>query len=209
MKIKILIYILTVLSCFGISAEERKYEEETIRNLKKEYIYRVAPEKKDEPKEEEEKSADIDFPMSNIMVALFVVIVAAFLIALFMRMKGTKISLLESKDEIEAEEVVDEYTSKSELELALEKALSDKDYRLAVRVIFLLALQSLENRNYIVIEKSKTIPQYLYELDGKKERSELNDLAYLFNYAWYGGFEVDQESYTKANQFYQKISGAK
>ncbi len=70
-------------------------------------------------------------------------------------------------------------------------ALSDNNYRLAVRYLYLQSLQKLTAAGTINFAADKTNYQYLDELQGRPFK---NDFAYLtrqYEYIWYGGFAID------------------
>ena len=58
-----------------------------------------------------------------------------------------------------------------------------------------------ENR-LIEWHADKTNTDYLYEIHSKSVREEFSYLSYLYNYIWYGEFEMDENSFLKAqNRF--------
>ncbi|QOW10751.1 DUF4129 domain-containing protein [Kaistella flava (ex Peng et al. 2021)] len=85
---------------------------------------------------------------------------------------------------------------------SIEKFERQKDYRSAVRYQFLLVLKKLADKKLINWNPEKTNKDYLSELKTNDLKSNFKDLAYIFDYVWYGEFEVNEESYT---QFKQKF----
>jgi hypothetical protein len=77
-------------------------------------------------------------------------------------------------------------------------AENDKDYRRAVRYYYLYVLKSLSLKNHIVFEDDKTNADYLYELQNAPFLKNFSYTSYLYNYIWYGKFEVDAIQYEKA-----------
>ncbi len=77
----------------------------------------------------------------------------------------------------------------------IEKAVAAKDYRLAVRMLYLKCLKRLSDAGKIDWQPNKTNRAYALELnDGRKEK--FIDLTRQFEYVWYGNFPVDADSYT-------------
>lgn len=85
--------------------------------------------------------------------------------------------------------------SKTELELMLEKALVNEDYRLAVRIYFIFILKDLSEKKWIVWKKEKTNYSYSMEMRGKKEYELFNESVSLFELVWYGDYKISQTDY--------------
>lgn len=85
---------------------------------------------------------------------------------------------------------------------SIEKFERQKDYRSAVRYQFLLVLKKLADKKLITWNPEKTNKDYLSELKTKELKMGFKELAYIFDYVWYGEFEVNEENY---NTFKQKF----
>ncbi|MDQ0476981.1 DUF4129 domain-containing protein [Chryseobacterium sp. MDT2-18] len=78
---------------------------------------------------------------------------------------------------------------------SIEKFESQKEYRSAVRYQFLLVLKKLADKKLIAWNPEKTNKDYLSELKSKDVKSGFKELAYVFEYVWYGEFEINEENY--------------
>lgn len=74
------------------------------------------------------------------------------------------------------------------------KALSEKDYRLAIRYAYLNTLKILKGRDLIHWKKDKTNQQYLDELKGDP-KNYFRKIVYIFEYVWYGEFDALRNHY--------------
>ncbi|REC59680.1 DUF4129 domain-containing protein [Chryseobacterium pennae] len=77
------------------------------------------------------------------------------------------------------------------------------DYRSAVRYQFLFILKKLSDKKLINWNPEKTNKDYVAELKVPNLKSEFSDLSYIFDYVWYGEFNIDEQSYQKFKNQYQ------
>jgi hypothetical protein len=84
-------------------------------------------------------------------------------------------------------------------------AISKKDFRKAVRLHFLKLLKELTDKNLIKWQIDKTNNDYSIELRSSKFNSKFNELALLYEYVWYGDFQLDETNFmatiAKFNEF--------
>lgn len=70
-----------------------------------------------------------------------------------------------------------------------------EDFRSAIRYNFLYLLKKLSDKKLIEWNPEKTNKDYYNELNSVMQKDEFHKLSYIFNYVWYGEFEVDSRSY--------------
>lgn len=80
----------------------------------------------------------------------------------------------------------------------IEKAKSQSDYRRAVRYYHLWILQRLTEKKLIHWNKNKTNYDYFLELNEKKIQSDFSNNSYIYDYIWYGNFDLNREEFTTA-----------
>lgn len=78
-----------------------------------------------------------------------------------------------------------------------------KDYRSAIRYHFLFVLKKLTDQKLINWNPEKTNKDYLRELKTTDLKASFQELSHIFDYVWYGEFEVNEERY---NHFKKKFS---
>jgi hypothetical protein len=86
--------------------------------------------------------------------------------------------------------------SKSELEVMLEQALANDDYRLAVRIYFIFTLKDLSEKKWIKWKKEKTNLSYLLEMRGKKQYELFDESVSIFELVWYGDYKINHQDYS-------------
>ena len=83
---------------------------------------------------------------------------------------------------------------------AILKFESQQEYRFAIRYQFPMLLKQLPDKKLINWNPEKTNKDYLSELKTKELKMGFKELAYIFDYVWYGEFQVDEEHYQNFKQ---------
>lgn len=87
----------------------------------------------------------------------------------------------------------------------IEKAVSQHNYRLAVRLLYLRCLKQLSDNNLIHWQIDKTNSTYVHELNDASQRQAFSLLTRQFEYVWYGGFTIDGTAFQNINQLFQNF----
>lgn len=89
-----------------------------------------------------------------------------------------------------------------DFEKLIRESILAGEKRVAIRYYYLWLLKIMAQNNYIEWDIEKTNSDYLYELQNPAHKGQFTYLSYLYNYIWYGEFEIDENSFTKAeNRF--------
>lgn len=88
---------------------------------------------------------------------------------------------------------------------AIEEALKNKEYNVAVRLLYLSALKELTDREHIHWQPGKTNYQYQQELKSLSLKTSFRELGYFFEWAWYGNFSLDEQQYQEASTIYKSL----
>lgn len=83
------------------------------------------------------------------------------------------------------------------------------DYRLAVRLWFLRSLKEMTDLKLIDWKIDKTNSDYYYELSGSRLQKDFASISLLYEYVWYGDFEIMEGRYgeveSKLQNYYSSI----
>lgn len=81
--------------------------------------------------------------------------------------------------------------------------LKDKgDYRAAIRYYYAWTLKGLIEKEIVLYAPDKTSMDYVREIKDLQLKKDFEYAAYLFNYIWYGAFDISLMEFEKAsNQF--------
>ena len=83
----------------------------------------------------------------------------------------------------------------------ISEAIANRQYNVAIRLLFLQLLQSLNNGNKIQWAKSKSIREYQNELT-QDYRKGFSLLARYYQYSWFGDVEIDESHFNEIqNEF--------
>lgn len=88
----------------------------------------------------------------------------------------------------------------------IEEAVSNNNWRLAIRLRYLQTLKLLSDRDLIDWEPWKTNHEYSTEIGSAALRNQFERISYFFDYAWYGEFSVDESHYRRVGSIYQEMS---
>lgn len=85
------------------------------------------------------------------------------------------------------------------------EAEKDNNYRLAIRYYYLWLLKGLTNAEIIEYDVEKTNSDYYNEITSKTIKDEFSYTSYLYNYIWYGEFDVNETQFNKARTAFTKF----
>jgi Domain of unknown function (DUF4129) len=97
-----------------------------------------------------------------------------------------------------------EQSADTDFKSLINKALESNDFRLAIRYQYLLLLQKMAHKNIIELHKDKTNSDYQYEIKNATLRQSFGYLSYIYDYAWYGEFEVSRPDYEQAEKAFDE-----
>jgi hypothetical protein len=84
----------------------------------------------------------------------------------------------------------------------IDNAIANRNYRLAVRLLYLRSLKQLSDAHLIHWQIEKTNTSYLTELADTEYRQLFGLLTTQFEYIWYGDFPVDGQSFQNINALF-------
>lgn len=124
--------------------------------------------------------------------------------ALFRILQATRLNLFftqqgkrQEKRKAEAE--------KEDWATLLADAEAKGEYRLAIRYHFLQTLQLLQEKNMLHGHPETTNQEYLDQLRGKQGFDSFSQLTRIYEYAWYGGFNITEPIYRQAAGLFQSF----
>lgn len=98
--------------------------------------------------------------------------------------------------------VFDENIHEMDFEQLINDARESQDYRKGIRLLFLYALKLLSDKHLIRWQSGKTNHDYVAEITERELKTGLNELSFYFDYAWYGNFSINAETFQKAQSIF-------
>lgn len=95
--------------------------------------------------------------------------------------------------------------SKTDIDELIKNEIQNKNYRLAVRYLYLKLLKILNDKEIIYMQMSKTNDDYKKEMRSTKFNEEFTGLSKVFEFVFYGNFSVEQALFEKINMDFKSI----
>jgi len=103
----------------------------------------------------------------------------------------------QSEDAVEMED--------ENLDEKIRKAIADKDHRKAVRYLYFKTLRQLDQRGWIRYHAQATNYDYITQVSKFPIAGDFNFLTRVYEYVWYGEFELTDEQFRIVHSNFQKI----
>lgn len=179
-------------------------------------------EQEDEPEEERSSSPERSegsggtlFPFAGpVFKLLLITFFIVLLVIVVSKLMGRNI-LANKKVKSDGAVALDELEEKlmeSDLMKWLQKAVGEKDYRLALRIYYLMIIKELSLKGLIIWKKEKTNLEYLYEMRGTSGYAGFEELTGIYHLVWYGEKNMDNDYLINASHkfkaFFQSLNSA-
>jgi hypothetical protein len=89
----------------------------------------------------------------------------------------------------------------------IQEAVQEKNFRRAVRLYFLQTLKLLSDKNLIKWKPEKTNYDYYLELREKPFHPDFRSISILYDYVWYGDFQIGEKDFLSASRQFGKFTG--
>ncbi|MDH5598019.1 MAG: hypothetical protein OEY34_02780 [Cyclobacteriaceae bacterium] len=110
-----------------------------------------------------------------------------------------------NRGNIQEYEIENEDIHSINYEKEIETALSNKQFRAAIRLLYLRSLRDLSEAHKIEWSDGKTNYDYYLEIENSAMRNAFADLSLQFNYVWYGNYTPSMEIFRHAEEKYQTL----
>lgn len=180
--------------------EERKVPDSVVKNIKALDAYWYAdktPGRKKEKKTESSSSGSL-FDQRWISALIWIILIAGIIFFAIWFLAAGNISLFRRKPvgTDNNEEIIEEENIFSlDYAARIQSALSEKNYRLAIRLLYLSLLKDMADNNIINYKQGKTNREYLSEINNTPFYKSFHSLTRTFEYIWYGKFNLSESEF--------------
>lgn len=132
---------------------------------------------------------------------LIYVVIAAAIVYIVVKMQHVDVGSLFGKKSANNEtpyNVFEENIHELDLKALTDEAVTQRDFRKAIRLHYLQSLKTLTDRGLIHWSPSKTNRSYIAEIQQPDIRHEFEQLTSMFEYVWYGGAALGDELFNSA-----------
>ncbi len=140
-----------------------------------------------------------------VIYALFGAVAIYFLVKL---LSNEKISGIRARGKKRGNEIKIEETHIEEIDLTqfIKDAITNGNYRNAVRYLYLNSLKKLSASGKIDWDFQKTNGDYYRELKDTALKDQFKKVSYLYDYIWYGEFPIDEAAFQKAQTEFDRLN---
>jgi len=131
---------------------------------------------------------------------LWLIIIGVFASAIAWYLASSNVGLFRKKSTneiMQEDEVMPEDIFAINYLKEIDKATSQGNYRLAVRLMFLKGLKKMAEKNIIQYKQDKTNLDYLLQLQQSSYYTGFFRVTRNYEYCWYGMFEINEEAFKK------------
>ncbi len=144
----------------------------------------------------------LDYLYYGLMIAALILIIRGLIKAdrrglLFGKINSNEIKMIESEEDI----------SQINFDDLIAAAAERKDYKLAVRYLFLKSLKLLSEKELIELRNNKTNHQYLSEIKNNRISNAFQIATSRFEWIWYGDFPVDEKVMKSSQNDFNELFG--
>ena len=141
------------------------------------------------------KATDLALKIGGVIIFLLVIY---FIFKAVMNDEGNWVFGKSSDKSIIPVMDIENHLHTSDFKQLIEAAEQENNHRLAIRYYYLWLLKDLNNAEIIYYDVEKTNSDYYHEISSTSIKDEFSYTSYLYNYIWYGEFDVTQEQFNKA-----------
>jgi hypothetical protein len=139
----------------------------------------------------------------RVVAALIVLYVVYLIVKLLINKEGQWFIGKSTTKNIISYQDIEKDLTKVDFEKLINSTLKSGNKRLAIRYYYLWLLKKMAEKNHIDWNPEKTNSDYLYEIQNRDLKQRFGYASYLFNYIWYGGFDLEEIDFTSAQNTFK------
>jgi len=154
---------------------------------------------------------DVDpgfYEIVEVLIYIILIAIALYIIIrLFVGTNAASFFTKKSKD-LAPLTFEEEHIEKIDLDELIANALQQKDFRLAIRYMYLKTLKEFSVKSLIEWHHEKTNIDYYNELKSPTLQKSFKTVSYLYEHIWYGEFNLDNDAFKNAKKEFDNLNKA-
>ena len=148
---------------------------------------------------------DITLWVMRILAVVIVGLVLYWLLRFLMNKDGNWFFGKKDKEILPEARTITENIHQLNFQDLISRYETEKSYRYAVRYQYLHLLKLLTDKGLIEWDEDKTNLDYIHEIKNPQIKDSFRQLTLIFDYVWYGEFDVNEESYTRHKEQFNRL----
>jgi len=140
----------------------------------------------------------------RVIAGLVVAYVVYLIVKIILNKEGQWIFGKSTTKKIYQDEEIEKNLKNVDFDSLIKQTLKEQNHRLVIRYYYLWVLKNLSEKDIIHWNSEKTNSDYLYEIKNPSLKEEFQYLSYLYNYIWYGEFELTESTFLHAKNAFEK-----
>lgn len=143
----------------------------------------------------------------SVLPYFILAVVLYFLLRFFLKVDSNTL-LMKGAEKATISLTEEEKLIKNEgIQVLIDKAIADKNYRLAIRYYYVSILQKLTAKELIDWQQEKTNEDYIKEIKKGAIKDEFTKSTVLYDFVWYGNFNINESEFLAARREFEKLKG--
>lgn len=139
------------------------------------------------------------------VIAVLIILFVVYLIVKTIINKEGGWIFSKSSNKITISETSEENIHTLDFNTLITKVKNEKNYRLATRYYYLWLLKTFSDKSIIEWDIEKTNGDYLNEIKTIELKNEFQFLSYVYEYSWYGEFDLTETDFEKTEIAFLKL----
>lgn len=150
-------------------------------------------------KDSEKAMNILDYTVNTIAVILILVVIYLIVKAILNK-EGTWIFGSKSDATLIRYDEIEKNLHLVDFEKLIKDSINSGEHRLSIRYYYLFLLKKMSDKQLIEWDVEKTNSDYIYEIKAPQLKANFEYLSYLYNYIWYGEFDLSLQEFEKAKK---------
>lgn len=139
------------------------------------------------------------------LLALLIILIAVyFIVKIILKKEGNWIFGSSNQNKIDYDSI-DENLKNIDFQKLIEQTNKTGNNRLEIRYYYLWVLKKLSEKEFVTIHPEKTNSDYYNEINNAAVKADFKYVSYLYNYIWYGEFDLTIETYEHSKDSFLKM----